>query len=72
MFRTPFGRYCWKRLPFELSVSQDLFQAKTDQILKGLEGVASIANDIVIYGKDENEQKPDRPDGTGCRSRYGV
>lgn len=28
--RTPFGRYCWRRLPFGLSVSQDLFQAKMD------------------------------------------
>lgn len=54
-FRTPFGRYCWKRLPFGLSVSQDLFQAKMDQILEGLHGVASIADDIVVYGKDEEE-----------------
>lgn len=54
-FRTPFGRYCWKRFPFGLSVSQDLFQAKMDQILEGLHGVASIADDIVVYGKDEEE-----------------
>ena len=25
-FRTPFGRYCYRRLPFGLCVSQDLFQ----------------------------------------------
>lgn len=54
-FRTPFGRYCWKRFPFGLSVSQDLFQAKMDQILEGLHGVASIADNIVVYGKDEEE-----------------
>lgn len=54
-FHTPFGRYCWKRWPFGLSVSQDLFQAKMDQILEGLHGVASIADDIVVYGKDEEE-----------------
>ena len=24
-FRTPFGRYCWKRLPFGLNISQDIF-----------------------------------------------
>lgn len=38
-----------------LSVSQDLFQAKMDQILEGLHGVASVADDIVVYGKDEEE-----------------
>uniref|UniRef100_A0A8C7WXQ6 Gypsy retrotransposon integrase-like protein 1 n=1 Tax=Oryzias sinensis TaxID=183150 RepID=A0A8C7WXQ6_9TELE len=54
-FRTPFGRYCWKRLPFGLSVSQDIFQAKMDQILEGLQGVVSIADDIAVYGKNEEE-----------------
>ena len=32
-FRTPFGRYCYKRLPFGLCVSQDLFQQAMDRIL---------------------------------------
>ncbi|KAL6486114.1 hypothetical protein MHYP_G00055060 [Metynnis hypsauchen] len=54
-FRTTFGRYCWKRLPFGLSMSQDLFQAKMDQILEGLEGVVSIADDIVICGRNAEE-----------------
>ena len=57
-FRTPFGRYCWKRLPFGLCVSQDLFQAKMDQILEGLRGVVSIADDIAVFG--ENEEEHDR------------
>ena len=25
-FRTPFGRFCWRRLPFNLNVSQDIIQ----------------------------------------------
>ena len=33
-FRTPFGRYCWKRLPFGLNISQDIFQARMDSILE--------------------------------------
>lgn len=53
--RSTFGRYCWKRLPFGLSVSQNLFQAKMDQIMEGLQGVDSIADDIVIYRKGEEE-----------------
>ncbi|KAL0203245.1 hypothetical protein M9458_001263, partial [Cirrhinus mrigala] len=54
-FRTPFGRYCWRRLPFGLSVSQDLFQAKMDQILEGLHGVISIADDVAVCGVDEED-----------------
>lgn len=54
-FRMPFGRYCWKRLPFGLNVSQDLFQAKMDQILEGLHSVISIADDIVVCGANEEE-----------------
>lgn len=57
-FQTPFGGYCWKCLPFGLSISQDLFQAKMDQILEGLRGVVSIADDIAVYG--ENEEEHDR------------
>ncbi|CAM1154056.1 Uncharacterised protein r2_g4222 [Pycnogonum litorale] len=37
-FNSPFGRYCFKRLPFGLKISQDVFQAAMDDILDGLEG----------------------------------
>jgi len=51
-FRTPFGRYCFTRLPFGLNISQDIFQQRMDEML---EGCASIANDISVFGKDEEE-----------------
>ena len=35
-FNTPFGRFCDKRLPFDLETSQDVFQQAMDQILDGL------------------------------------
>lgn len=54
-FNSPFGRFCFKRLPFGLSVSQDLFQAKMDEILDGLQGVVSIADDITVYGETQEE-----------------
>lgn len=41
-FRTPFGRYCWQRLPFGLNVSQDIFQSRMDIILENLQGVVNI------------------------------
>ena len=38
MFRTPLGRYKFKRLPFGLNVSQDIFQQKIDHILENCPG----------------------------------
>ena len=54
-FNTPFGRYCFQRLPFGLNVSQDLFQAAMDIALEGLTGVVSITDDIAVFGKDRAE-----------------
>ena len=51
--RTPFGRYCWRRLPFGLNNSQDIFQARMDSILEGLKGVVSIAADVCVFGATE-------------------
>ena len=54
-FRTPFGRYCWQRLPFGLNNSQDIFQARMDSILEGLKGVVSIADDVSVFGTTDKE-----------------
>ena len=54
-FRTPFGRYCWTRLPLGVRVSQDIFQARMDEILEDLPGVVGITNDVCVHGKDEEE-----------------
>jgi len=54
-FRTPLGKYKFKRLPFGLSVGQDIFQEKIDQILEECPGTIGIADDIAIFGKTEEE-----------------
>lgn len=54
-FNSPFGRYCFRRLPFGLRTSQDVYQHAMDRLLEGLPGVISIAGDITVYGKDEPE-----------------
>ncbi|CAE1261906.1 unnamed protein product [Acanthosepion pharaonis] len=54
-FQTPFGRYCFERLPFGLSVSQDIYQLEMDRILKKCTGACGIADDITIYGSAEHE-----------------
>ena len=54
-FNSPFGRFCFKRLPFGLKTSQDVFQRAMDKILYGLPGIVTIADDIVVYGTDEKD-----------------
>ena len=54
-FRTPFGRYCYLRLPFGLSVSQDIFQQHMDRIIEKCEGVHGISDDLIVHGATEEE-----------------
>ena len=54
-FPTPFGRFRWLRLPFGLKVSSEIFQKKVHQALEGLEGVRCIADDVIIWGRTEDE-----------------
>jgi hypothetical protein len=53
-FQSPAGKYRFKRLPFGLCVSQDIFQSKMDRVLAEVgQGVIGIADDIIVYGEDE-------------------
>ena len=56
-FETPFSRYRWLRLPFGTSPSPEIFQAKMNETLNGLKGVACIADDILIFGYGENKEE---------------
>ena len=51
----PFGRFQWTRLPMGAVVAQDIFQSELDSIFIGMEGVAGIADDMVIAGRDKME-----------------
>ena len=54
-FNTPFGRYRFKRLPFGVKLSQDIFQRKLDEVYKDIPNVMGIADDIVVCGSTESE-----------------
>ena len=54
-FRTVFGRWCFRRLPFGLNVSQDIFQQEMDRITEQVDGCVSIADDLIIFGTTEEE-----------------
>ena len=42
-------------MPFGLKMSQDIFRTKIDQTFEGYDGVAGIADDIVVFGKTSEE-----------------
>ena len=52
-FLTPFGRYCFNKLPFGISSAPELFQRRMSQILEGLEGVLCQMDDVLIFGCDK-------------------
>ena len=61
-FITPFGRFCFKRLPFGITCAPEIFQFLMTDLLKSEEGCKAIMDDIVVFGKsaeehDENLQK---------------
>ena len=55
MFITPFGRYQFNKLPFGISSPPELFQRRMSRILDGLEGVVCLIDDILVFGKSQEE-----------------
>lgn len=53
---TPFGRFRWTRLPFGLSVSSEIFERKLNEALNGLDGVFTIADDIIVAGCGDSDE----------------
>ena len=53
-FSCPFGRYCYKQLPFRAAPAGDMFQWKIDKIFNDMPNVFGIADDILVirYDKD--------------------
>ena len=54
-FITPFGRYCFNKLPFGISSAPEHFQKRMSTILDGLAGVLCLMDDILIFRKDQKE-----------------
>ena len=55
MMEIPFGRYRWLRLPFGTSPSPEIFQAKLTGAVAGLNGIACIADDILIFSTGDTD-----------------
>lgn len=51
-FLSPFGRYCFNRLPFGVSSAPEIFQRAMSRLLEGVPGVVCHMDDILVHGKD--------------------
>ena len=56
-FITPYGRYCFNRLPFGITSAPEYFQKQMAATLAGAEGTVCLMDNILIYGKDEEEHQ---------------
>ena len=56
-FVTPFGRFCYNRLPFGISSAPEVFQRQMSRILEGLDGVICHMDDILVHA--ETQEKHD-------------
>ena len=54
-FTTPYGRWCYTRLPFGISSASEVYQRKMNDILRDLDGVQCLIDDVLVYGKDKTE-----------------
>ena len=54
-FITPYGRYLFNKLPFEISCVPELFQLRMNKVLEGLEGVVCQMDDVLMFGTTQEQ-----------------
>ena len=59
-FHTPFGRYIWRRLPYGVKCSSEIWQRMMHELIRGLDGVEVIADDFVIFGRGDTYPEAER------------
>ena len=47
-FPTPWGRFRWLRMPFGISPAPEEFQRRHKEAIEGLDGVRTVADDIIV------------------------
>ena len=56
-FGTPWGRYRWLRLPFDVSPAPGEFQRRIDIALEGLPEQKATADDILVFGAGDTDEE---------------
>ena len=54
-FLTPYGRFCFNKLPFGVACAPELFQKCMASILEGLHGVVCQIDDVLVFGTTHKE-----------------
>ena len=54
-FITPYGRFCFNKLPFGITSAPEHFQRRMNEIFNNLPGVVCHVDDILVSGKDKKE-----------------
>ena len=54
-FVTPWGRFCFNKMPFGISSAPEYFQKTMEKILQGLKGVVCLMDDVLVYGETVSE-----------------
>ena len=57
-FSTPWGRYMYKRLPMGICSAPEIYQRKIEELFEGIENLASIFDDVLLYNRDVKAQCP--------------
>ena len=71
-FNSPTGRYFFKRLPFGLVCSQDVFQQRMDMILEQCKGAIGIADDVAVFGQTKEEHNKNLHELMQVAEQYGL
>ena len=50
LFHTPFGRYRWCRMPFEIRSAPVVFHRRMHELIEGLSGTEVVADDFTVAG----------------------
>ena len=54
-FITPFGRFCFKQLPFGITSAPEYFQQRMHGILSGLKGFVCLIDNVLVHGVTQEE-----------------
>ena len=54
-FITPFGSFCFNKMPLGISSAPEHFQCRMNKVLTGLPGVLCLIDDILVYGSSTQE-----------------
>ncbi|XP_026050672.1 uncharacterized protein K02A2.6-like [Astatotilapia calliptera] len=54
-FNTPFGCYCFLRLPFGIKSAPEIFHRAMESLIEGLEGTRVYIDDLVVWGNTRQQ-----------------